>query len=62
MFIERKMREGRERASVRGSEKTELADCVLDLICAREAGKDRMPDKEMRDELFQFLVAGQETR
>jgi cytochrome P450 len=55
------MKEGRERALARGQDMNDLADCVLDLVCMKETGKDRLGDKAMRDELFLFLVAGQET-
>jgi cytochrome P450 len=61
-FLDRKIVEGRDRANARGLDSVELADCVLDLVCARETGKDRLDDPSMRDELMQFLLAGQETR
>ncbi len=39
----------------------ELADCALDLCCLKEGGEDSLSDEAMRSELFQFLVAGEET-
>jgi cytochrome P450 len=60
-FLKRKIREGRARAVERGQDKAESVDCVLDLICLKESGSDRLDDESMRDELHQFLIAGQET-
>jgi cytochrome P450 len=60
-FLSRKMKEGRERAIARGQDTKELADCVLDLICSRETGADKLTDRALRDELFTFLLGGEET-
>ena len=58
-LLSRKMVEGRKRAVARGEDSKELADCVLDLICSRETGNDKLGDRAMRDELLLFLLGGE---
>lgn len=56
------MREGKSRATERAlSERTDLADCVIDLACRKQDTEDMLEEGALRDELTQFLVAGQET-
>ncbi|KAK8847633.1 hypothetical protein IAR55_005492 [Kwoniella newhampshirensis] len=62
-FLDSKLVEAREKARVLGAETAiELADNTLDMMVARELkGDDWMTDTEMKQELFQYLLAGTET-
>jgi cytochrome P450 len=62
-YLDDKLKEARAKAKDLGMETAmELADNTLDLMVAREMkGEDWMPDQEMKDEVYQYLLAGTET-
>ncbi|ORY21756.1 cytochrome P450 [Naematelia encephala] len=62
-FLDAKLADSRARAESVGAEvAVDVADNTLDLMTARQLrGDDWMPDDEMKDEVFQYLVAGTET-
>jgi cytochrome P450 len=59
-YLDEKLRLAREKAKSQGADASvELADNTLDLMVARELrGEDWMPDKEMKDEVYQYLLGG----
>nr|XP_031860768.1 uncharacterized protein CI109_003812 [Kwoniella shandongensis]KAA5527840.1 hypothetical protein CI109_003812 [Kwoniella shandongensis] len=62
-FLDRKLIEARQKAKLLGADSAnETADNTLDMMVARELrGEDWMTDEEMKQELFQYLLAGTET-
>jgi cytochrome P450 len=62
-YLDNKLSIAREKAKLQGAEVSiDLADNTLDLMVARELrGEDWMPDIEMKDEIYQYLLAGTET-
>lgn len=61
-YLTRRLKDGRARAASRpAEERFELADNALDLACRSQGTEDGLGDIELKDELLQFLIAGQET-
>lgn len=61
-YLTRRLADGRARAASRpAEERFELADNALDLACRSQGTEDGLGDTELKDELLQFLIAGQET-
>jgi cytochrome P450 len=62
-YLDKKLSDARVKAKAIGVEAAvEQADNTLDMMVAREMkGEDWMPDQEMKDEVYQYLLAGTET-
>ncbi|KAK4684370.1 hypothetical protein P7C73_g5809, partial [Tremellales sp. Uapishka_1] len=61
-FLDDKIVKARLKAKAIGEEAADLADNTLDGLVGRELrGEDWMKDDEMKQEVFQYLVAGTET-